>query len=116
MWQENHAMTLILSRTESSEVKVEFKVLMSLLQVKKNLNAWQTCHDLFQLSGVSVWLNNHDIFETFTLDSYRDSTVWNVMSTKLPPTPTNLEENSSIVKLLLKAKKTRTITIPKPHH
>jgi len=34
---------------------------------KVNLNIWQTGHDLFEISGVPVWLNNHHVFETYTL-------------------------------------------------
>ncbi len=30
-------------------------------------NVWQTCHHLFQISGVPVWFRSHHIFECYTL-------------------------------------------------
>jgi hypothetical protein len=38
-----------------------------MLQVLKkvNMNVWQTCHDLFEISGIHVRLGKHHIFETF---------------------------------------------------
>jgi hypothetical protein len=31
----------------------------------------QTCHDLFKILDVSVWLGSHHIFEIYTLSGYR---------------------------------------------
>jgi len=77
---------------------------------KINLNAMQTCHNLFKTSGVSVWFKSHHIFECHTLSSYRAST----MSHQTAPTPyyrqpspplygsktfTHWERNSTIIKL-----------------
>jgi hypothetical protein len=48
-----------------------------------NLNVWQTCHDLFEISGVPVWFRSHHIFESFPLSGNRAST----MSHQTAPTP-----------------------------
>jgi hypothetical protein len=48
-----------------------------------NLNVWQTCHHLFQISGVPVWFRSHHIFECYTLSGYIASTMCN----QTAPTP-----------------------------
>jgi hypothetical protein len=90
---------------------------MSVLK-KVNLNVWQTCHDMFEISGVAVWFRSHHIFECFPLGGNRAST----MSHQTAPTPhyrqdspslygsitfTQLEENSSMVKLPYLCEKAR---------
>jgi hypothetical protein len=52
------------------------RILLSSLCLRKlNLNAYQTCHYLFFISGVHVWLNIYGIFDTYTLFGYRASFV-----------------------------------------
>ncbi len=77
---------------------------------KVNPNVWQTCHDLFEISGVPVWFRSHHIFECFPW-VVPEPALWVI---RLPPPPTtgsppptlygsitftHLEENSSMVKL-----------------
>jgi hypothetical protein len=50
---------------------------------KENLNVWQTCHDLFYISGVPVWFRSHHLFESCTLIGYRAR----IMSKQTAPTP-----------------------------
>ncbi len=50
---------------------------------KVNLNLWQTCHHLFQISGVPAWFRSHHIFEWYPVCGYRAST----MSHQTAPTP-----------------------------
>ncbi len=99
--------------------KKKFHACVPLSVLKKvNLNVWQTCHNLFEISSVSVWFRSHHIFECFPLGCNRTST----MSHQTAPTPhsrqpspslygsitfTYLEENSSMVKLPYLCEKAR---------
>jgi hypothetical protein len=59
--------------------------------LKVNLNVWQTCHDLFQISVVPVWFRSHHIFECYIFSGYRASTMSHQTSPTLhwrqPPCP-----------------------------
>ncbi len=85
---------------------------------KVNLNVWQTCHDLFEISGVPVWFRSHHIFECFPLGGNRASTMSHLTAppptTGSPPpslygsiTFTHLKKNSSMVKLPYLCEKAR---------
>jgi hypothetical protein len=72
---------------ESRKIEVKVKDLFNFNAIsvlkKVNLNVWQTCHVLFEISGVPVWFRSHHIFKCFLLGGNRAST----MSHQTAPTP-----------------------------
>ena len=67
--------TLLWIKENLSEVQKHFTFSAISVLKKVNLNVWQTCHNLFEISGVPVWFRSHHIFECFPLGVNRARTM-----------------------------------------